>query len=191
MKFRIKRYFPLLGTLVPCFLLNCQAPSPSEKPHPEEPKAPQTLNQAGESSNPLGSFQQPAASPANRPIELPKGWSGTGVLSSSQGTLNKKAPKWGHPSRVEIVLEKGVYFLRATSGAKKISNSSLLEQTATNRARALLQATLKTNLLSDTQVVRRWKNPNQSEMIVQVQTPIPAEWTQVAPQADSVKDSPL
>ena len=55
----------------------------------------------------------------------------------------------------------------------------------------LLQTTLKNHTLSQTQVIRTWKNPKKTEMIVQVQTPIPTEWTQVAPRPDSVKDSSL
>ena len=131
------------------------------------------------------------AEPNSSPLKLPIDWSGTGVLSASKGTSTPNAPDWSKNSQVEIILSEGIYYLRATSKAENINNISLLEQTAANRARALLQTTLKQHLLTQTRVVRTWKNPKKAEMIVQVQTPIPTEWAQVAPEPHSVKDSPL
>ena len=147
MNFQIKRYFPLLGTLVPCFLLNCQAPNPGEMPSSQELVVGE---QATGPAIPADSAPNPTEEPTDPnapPFKLPTDWSGTGVLAS-KGTSTPNAPNWGKKSQVEIIQSEGTYYLRATSKAEKINNPSLLEQTAANRARALLQKTLKNHLLT-------------------------------------------
>ena len=186
MKFRSKRYFPVLITLVSSFLLNCHSPDPAERPASEKPIQREKSQTPSPNSKPT-STEIPGSSSA--PFELPASWSGTGVLLASKGALPRNAPDWARRAQLEIVLSEGTYFLRATSHAKNINNPSLLEQSVANRARAILQTTLQRPALSDSQIIHRWKNPTKAEMIVQVQTPIPSEWTQVAPKPDSMKDS--
>ncbi len=198
MHMRPKTTFPLFFILIAALLMQCHRPAPNPPPTQEPighelPKNPAnskpTTKLIEKSPNKIESSLNDSSETC--PFQLPPKWSGTGIVTSSKEFPYKGSPHWGKRIQVEIVQTGDNFYLRATSGAENISNINLLRQTATNRARALLQETLQRNRLTHSQIVRTWKNPNRAEMIVQVQTPIPAQWAHVAPAANTMKDSSL
>lgn len=201
---RYKHYFCVSLCLTTFFFLHCHSDNPAQqqKPlnttgHKQHRMAPPTP--PIESASPKPSPHEHSSKPpiaedglaTNAPFQLPRPWAGTGIISRTSHTPYRIGPHWGKHNQVEIITAQGTHYLRATARAKKISNINLLRSTAVNRARQLLQTTLQQHNLQLGEIVRTWKHPKRPIMIVQVQTPIPSRWANIAQSAASVKDSSL
>lgn len=118
---------------------------------------------------------EPSGIDAARPMELPRDWRGTGVLSRRTEKLPKGLPKWV-AVEAEVVSRDGTRMLVASGVAEKIANPALARSTAENRARAVMSKWLGEARLEGAKIVDASWNKRRRLAAVKVEVEVPADW---------------